>query len=177
MTKLITILVITFSLISCRQIKAENKVQHKSINTLEIDTSKIAILPFETSQYWVFKNCKPAELNSSDLKSIDTILQECIDNYNPKKEKEFNESKKQSPNQRFEIKHFTIDLTRYKRQYVAVTNEKGEKEVWVNCFCTTFNQDWKKVLIFVKDGGNCFFNLKINLTTGKYYELMVNGEA
>ena len=38
-------------------------------------------------------------------------------------------------------------------------------------------QDWKKYSIFIKDGGNCYFNLKINLATRQYYELRVNVEA
>jgi hypothetical protein len=25
----------------------------------------------------------------------------------------------------------------YRKQLIAVTNKKGEKEVWVNCFCDT----------------------------------------
>ena len=29
----------------------------------------------------------------------------------------------------------------------------------------------------VDDGGNCFFNVKVNLNTGQYYDLMVNGNA
>jgi hypothetical protein len=37
--------------------------------------------------------------------------------------------------------------------------------------------DWRKELFDVMDGGNCFFELKINLTSGKYYDLNVNGDA
>jgi len=75
------------------------------------------------------------------------------------------------------VKDFVIDLKKYKRQYIAVINSKGEKEVWVNCFCDTWKKNWRKELIFVLDGGNCYFNLKINLTKGEYYDLMVNGDA
>ena len=31
--------------------------------------------------------------------------------------------------------------------------------------------------MIVDDGGNCYFNFKINLTTKKFYDLRVNGEA
>ncbi len=58
---------------------------------------------------------------------------------------------------------------------MAFINEEGEKEVWVNCFCKTDGQNWKKESIQVDDGGNCYFRVKINLTTGKYHDLMVNG--
>ena len=56
-------------------------------------------------------------------------------------------------------------------------NSKGEKEVWVNCFCGQWDKSSRTNPVIVMDGGNCFFNLKINLTTGQYYELIVNGEA
>jgi hypothetical protein len=59
-----------------------------------------------------------------------------------------------------------------------VTNKKGEKEVWVNCFCDTWNSNrWKTEILFVEDGGNCYFNFRINLATKKYHDLGVNGEA
>jgi hypothetical protein len=45
-------------------------------------------------------------------------------------------------------------------------NSKGEKEVWINCFCRDGERDWRKNLVFVKDGGNCYFNLKVNLSRG-----------
>ncbi len=47
----------------------------------------------------------------------------------------------------------------------------------MNSFCTTLDNRWKTEFILVDDGGNCFFNFKINLTTKKYYELNVNGKA
>jgi hypothetical protein len=37
------------------------------------------------------------------------------------------------------------------KQLIAATNNKGEKEVWVNCFCRIY---------LVEDGGNCFFILR-----------------
>ena len=73
-----------------------------------------------------------------------------------------------------------IDLNKYnyKKQLVAALNDKGQKEVWINCFCYAGSDDrWKTEIIYAKDGGNCFFNFKINLTTNQFYDLVVNGEA
>jgi hypothetical protein len=56
-------------------------------------------------------------------------------------------------------------------------NTKGDKEVWVNCFCRNAVGNWKEELILVQDGGNCYFQLKVNLNTKKYYEFTVNGNA
>lgn len=65
----------------------------------------------------------------------------------------------------------------YKRQYVPKINSSGQKEIFVNCFCTDFGLDWRKKIITVQDGGNCFFNFRINLKTKMYYNLSINGDA
>lgn len=154
------------------------KVKEKSIqNVYTVDTSLIAILPFNTAQDWVFKDSKPTDLTNDDLLKIEIILNKCINDYNPSQEKQFKEINDKHPEYKLSKKNFIIDLTRYKRQYIAVLNSKGEKEIWINCFCDTMNKKWKENLVFVLDGGNCYFNLKINLTTGLYFDLMVNGYA
>ena len=73
--------------------------------------------------------------------------------------------------------YFILILNRYKRQYMPIINKYGEKEVWVNCFCEHWNWDLKTRPVEVRDGGNCFFNLKINLSKNIYYNLMINGDA
>jgi hypothetical protein len=173
----ILVLVLTISLSSRGQKRVENKDRMLSSTSLQIDTSVIAVLPFDTTQNWLFIDSKPVELTNADLTQIEKLLKECVDNYNPEQERQFNEIKAKDPSAKIYKKHFVIDLTEYKRQYVAVTNDKGEKEVWINCFCDTWGKNWRKEQILVKDGGNCYFNLKINLTKGEYYELTINGEA
>jgi len=179
MTRQLTLLtfVLTICLTSCGQTKTKTQSKEWQKNDNTFDSSIVAILPFDTNEYWVFKVSKPMDLTSDDLQKIETILNKCINDYNPKQERQFKEINDKHPAYKLDKKDFTIDLTRYKRQYVAVINSKGEKEVWVNCFCGAGSQDWKKNLISVLDGGNCYFNLKVNLTTGQYYELMVNGDA
>ena len=169
--------ILTIYLTSCGQTKTETKNQEQQQNVYTVDTSVVAVLPFDTTQYWVFKDSKPTDLTNDDFVKIETILNNCINDYNSDQERQFKEINHKHPEYKLDKKNFIIELTRYKRQYVAILNSKGEKEVWVNCFCGAGNQNWKNNLIFVLDGGNCFFNLKINLTTGKYYELMVNGDA
>jgi hypothetical protein len=159
----ILIFILTICLTNCGQTNTSTKNQELQTDTFIIDTSVIAILPFDTAQYWVFKDNKPTDLINIDLVKIEAILNLCINDYNKEQEKQ--------------LKNFNLALIRYKRQYVATINSKGEKEVWVNCFCNTWDKNWRTNLIFVFDGGNCYFNLKINLTTGQYYELMVNGDA
>ena len=145
--------------------------------TYKSDTSVIAILPHDTSRHWLFKDGKPAGLTPEDLLQVEEVLQKCIGGYNAEQEKLFEKFSKEHSGYSLDKRLFVIDLPGYKRQYVAVFNSKGEKEVWVNCFCDALDIDWKKHQVFVFDGGNCYFNLKINLATGEFYDLMVNGDA
>jgi hypothetical protein len=168
---------LTNCLTSCGQTKIEPKNKALQKNIYKVDTSVVAILPFEKTQYWVFKNNKPSDLTNDDLLKIETILNKCIKDYNPEQERQFKKINDKHSDYKLDRENFIINLTHYKRQYVATLNSKGEKEVWVNCFCDAWNTDWKKELIIVNDGGNCYFNLKINLKTERYYDLMVNGDA
>lgn len=169
--------IFTICLTSYGQTKIENKNIEQQSNTCTVDTSIIAILPFDTTRYWVFKDSKPTNLTNDDLQKIEIILNKCIDDYNPNQERQFKEINNKHPEYKLDKENFVINLKRYKRQYQAVINSKEEKEVWINCFCRTYNSNWKNEQIIVKDGGNCYFNLKINLSTEEYYELMVNGDA
>ncbi len=179
MTKQFTFfsLVMACYLASYGHTKTETKNKKQQQNGYIVDSSIVAILPFDTTQHWVFKGSKPTDLTNNDLLKIETILNQCINDYNLDQERQFKEINNKHPEYKLDKKNFIIDLTRYKRQYIAVINSKGDKEVWVNCFCKTWNKTWKTNLIMVADGGNCYFNLKINITTGHYYELMVNGDA
>lgn len=85
---------------------------------------------------------------------------------------------KDYPNVQLHEERYLINLANYKRQLVVVTNKRGEKVVWVNCFCRKGNQaSWRHQIVEVDDGGNCYFNVKLNLTRRIWYDLMVNGVA
>ncbi len=75
--------------------------------------------------------------------------------------------------------HYSLDFEKYKYkfQYVAAINNKGEKEVWINGFCNTQDSRWKEEILLVNDGGNCYFNLKLNLSTKECFQVAVNGYA
>ncbi|MCW3084603.1 MAG: hypothetical protein JWP12_1969 [Bacteroidetes bacterium] len=68
------------------------------------------------------------------------------------------------------------NLSDYKRQYFPSYNDKNEKVIWVNYFCDD-PDNWKKSMVMVDDGGNCYFQFKINLSKKKIYDFMVNGNA
>jgi|GEM_PF-2540334 len=58
----------------------------------------------------------------------------------------------------------------FKRQYVAVLNDSGEKEVWINCFCWNNKKDWTKEVVDSLDSEGCYFHFKLNLKTRNEYD-------
>jgi hypothetical protein len=65
-------------------------------------------------------------------------------------------------------------LSAYKRQYVAIINSKGQKEVWIGFFCRE-PEDWRKSEILVEDGGACYLVVRLNLRHRQASEMMANG--
>lgn len=64
----------------------------------------------------------------------------------------------------------------YYKQIIAAINAGGQKEVWINCFCTPYEKrHWRKGVVMILDGGPCFFNIKINLNTNTVMSFAVNG--
>lgn len=166
MTKIFAVLFL-IGAVSCGQNKSSTQTYDTAIKEkLVFDTSKIALVTIDTSDHWLFKDVKPLQLTNQDLKSIDKLFKTCLEVHNIKQDttKEFNEF---------------IDLKNYKIQYVPFIDSTGDRKVYVNCFCSYYwnyqSNGWKKYLIEVKDGGNCYFHLTINLTTNNYEELYING--
>ncbi len=133
-----------------------------------------AIIPYGTNTPYLFPDdSKNATLSQSDISEIEKLLKKSITDYN-KHQKEEAQKKgiaKGSP----EENDLLIDLKHYKRQFVAIINDKKEKEVWVNCLCETDSEEWRTKPITNDGGGKCYFYLKLNLTLHKYSFLAVNG--
>ena len=64
----------------------------------------------------------------------------------------------------------------YKRQYVGIL-KSGRRVIYANFFCRATSADWLHQLVMVKDGGDCYFRLEYDVTSGRFSELQVNGEA
>jgi len=179
--RIILTLFILLTIFSCGQtgnrIKENKETIETKFDSIFVDTASIAIIPFDATYSWLFEKAQPTDLNMEELKLIEKIVMDCVSKYNPEQKKQFEEISNKHPNENFRLNDFVIELNRYKRQYIPVINDKGEKEIWINCFCDTWNTDWKKEIIEVMDGGNCYFQMRINLTEKKYFDFMVNGVA
>ena len=142
-------------------------------DVLLYDSSRIAILPFDTSKTWVPKNSISIKLRQNDIKVIDSLLESAVKNYNSTIN--LSAAYAEVPKDFRQPKYFLIDVKDYRRQYLAFIDNNNQKFVLVNCFCDQPSPNWKHYMRSVKDGGKCYFNLIINLTTRNYFDFYVNG--
>jgi hypothetical protein len=143
---------ITSLLFSCKGIF------HSEVEQPKISGTEYAIFTFNPNEkYLLFKDSKPTTLSQEEIFEIEKIvgakITEIITNHNKKNK---------------------IADT-YVRQYVAAINGNGEKVVWVNIFCNSLTDtEWKKGIIDIADGGDCAFNLKVNMNKKTFYDLIIN---
>jgi hypothetical protein len=166
----------------------ELAVHHSSTAKTVADTiqkpgiKNYAILPISQVRFLSrdFTGYSAGELNSADFIVIEAKLNEFAKQYNQEADKIRQGWIKQVPTLKRYKTSPSIKLTNYKRQYVCGINKEGDKIVWVNCFCSDSKEHlryWKQQVVFVMDGGDCYFNLKINLSKKTKYDIMVNGIA
>lgn len=135
----------------------ESPAPLKYISFLQSDTLKehhyIAIFDDKTE--------RKIKLSQSELKIVQEYLIKAVNDYNEKQEKKYR-----------------LDLKNYFRQYSVSTDSNGEKIVNVFCFCEHSDDDsWRNERLAVSDGGDCFFNVKINITKPHHDQLKTHGIA
>jgi hypothetical protein len=167
MTKLILLIFcVTLVLTACKTNSKKGQADNEA-NELKYDTLKTTIITWDRNSEFPFDSLyySTATLTQDDIGQVDSLLVVCAADYNRSLSDGHDE--------------FKIDLKGrdYKKQLMVVTNLKGEKEVWVNCFCDDWDKAWRTEILMVHDGGPCYFNLKINLTTKTFFDLEVNGFA
>jgi hypothetical protein len=127
---------------------------------LELDN----YIPPNSDKVIFAENYKSYSLTRGDIKKCEHFIRQEID-YN---------------NRDFEKKGFHNSFTfeEYGRQYLAAIAPNGHIMVYVNCFCNPDDvpsEEDKHVLIIANDGGNCYFNLLIDLTSNLVISHGVNG--
>lgn len=134
--------------------------------------NKVAIIEETKYIYWVtgydFSSWKPNEI---DFKVADDILIKAI-----------------NLNQFYFLRGKNIsEIKKYYRQYLCYVNERGEKIIYINSMCELFKDydednmpvvfDWKTKMIDIADGGECYWNVKLNITTQEFFELKINNRS
>jgi hypothetical protein len=177
----ILLLVLTILIIACK----ENAKNHQKVSltkkeqvSFSLDTSQYVILTFQDDWYWIFENVQSSNLSSTELIKIEKIIDKALEENNELQKQKLKTHNANYPSKQRTETGYELKVEGFKRQYVPVINEKGEKEIWVNFFCNDWRSEkWKTDIMFVHDGGNCYFNLKVNLATKTYSELHINGYA
>ena len=144
---------------------------------IELDKSDYAILTIEPKNNWKFKNAELSELNQTELIEIEKLLEDAVAKNNEIQFQNLKNHNEKYPDNQLEETGFELNLDNFQRQYWPVINENGKKVVWINFFCSREEPISTDNILVVMDGGNCYFNIKINLTDKMYLELSINGYA
>jgi hypothetical protein len=161
------IAIFSILIVSCTN---SNYLKEDSYNNVEgID---FVILPYDPiTDEWItlaFEEGISTELTVDELEKINKLLHEVVQKYNSETKTSWGSAVN------------PIELSKYNRQYIAIINENGEKEVFINCFRSpsiSKSDYWKNKFVFVMDGGDHFFQVKINLTKLIITMFNVNGYA
>lgn len=122
---------------------------------------RYAFLKYDIRKHsYIFKTGIAAHISKQEVITIEKLIATYIKKYNQSSQ------------------HYIKNTLDYSKQLIAINNNRGEKEVWVNCLCVRIDDKyWNQEVSITHDGGNCYFSLIVNLTTGKCYKLIVNGLA
>jgi hypothetical protein len=117
-----------------------------------------AVLPFAEKPDTEFENSKPSVLSTAEVDKVYQLV----------------ESAALANNRKYKG---SIKLEEYRLQLVPVLMADGNKGVWVNAFCSDIPTNWQTRRVWTHDGGDCYFQVSLNLSQGKWYEFHVNGDA
>lgn len=105
-----------------------------------------------------YESWKPT---AKDIKTLDTVFYKAIGNG----EFDFLKAPKLQ------------SIKRFHRQYVPYINEKGERFIHINAVYkaedyfdleTNGSKKWKTIYLSIEDGGNCCWQMNVNLETKTY---------
>jgi hypothetical protein len=125
------------------------------------------------SMIYQLSNISSFELANSELDELLSLTRSFIKQTNQELKSRSDEYGGWNNAKRYKIKN----LGTYIVQIVPYLNEQGEKEVWINGFCNDIGPFWRNQLVLVLDGGNCYFNMRINLTKRTLLSAGTNGYA
>ncbi|WP_205756005.1 hypothetical protein [Lacibacter luteus] len=160
-------LILAFVVFSCRQ----NAKDTFDYSLLQVDTNYIKVFKYDSALYTFPKFSEPLALTNDDVKLVDSLLVDAVQKFNQTNSKGLYEEF----NKQFSIDSFTIDLTKYKRQYFPYKDNNGQKVFQLICFSSPF-ADWKEKIYSGRlHGGITKFTLRVNLSDKKADEFSIGG--
>jgi len=67
------------------------------------------------------------------------------------------------------------DLAEYNIRFFGFINQTKEKILLAEYICRSSSVDWRNNLEGAEGGGNCYFEIKVNLDKAVIYDLKING--
>ncbi len=161
--RLIPIFFLLFSMLTYSQ-----KTDQKTAEQLKIEGSNVAVFPEDEGDLW-FADSRFTPTRE-EVEKAETALRENLETLN--KDLINQDGSKNNP-----IIH--KNLKKYNRQYFGYIDENGDRILLINGLWNKIEpiSSWLNEWIVVFDGGSYYWNIKFNLTTGKLFDLSVNGNA
>jgi len=165
MRQLIFILLISLTACNGQTKKADQTIEKQTtVSQFQLPDSNYVILDYKSDWYWIYKNAKPTTLSKNELAEIEEIIKKAVKENNEKQGESLEKHNKEFPDNQWTETGFELTTKGFKRQYVPVINDKGQKEIWINFFCDDWgSENWKSDIMIVDDGGNCYYSLKVRL--------------
>jgi hypothetical protein len=150
---------VTIAAYSCRQ---GGNVTY-DYSSLKIDTQKIAIFEWDTTLRVFPKFSEPLTLTGNDVRLVDSLLIDAVSLFN----KTYRQGLYESFNKQVSIDSFTIDLSKYTRQYFPYRNNNGKRIIELTCFSGAFPAWRRKIYPSGFYGVISKFTLRVNLSDRK----------
>ncbi len=159
-----SIIILFFGIVSCKN-------SDRKINELGLDQRSTLLINSEYNT-WIKEQYKLEkwEPNSMDIEAAHDLIEIAI------KDNKFN----------FLAKPIKQNFKKYYRQYIPYINKNGDRIIEVNAFCKIpeypvdgdiKSMDWEKKYVNIMDGGECYWQIKLNLDQMKYFDLNINSNA
>src|SRR3954470_7328268 len=95
--------------------------------SLDYDTARIALFDLDSStKEWATPYSTPAVLDQQDFSIIDSLLRQCINEYDSVTKLKLEEMYKSLPVNYQKPEYFVIDLKKYRRQYMPYIDNNYE---------------------------------------------------
>jgi len=149
-----------FELLSSSPLKLEILKNNSEISSEIYTDTKSDFTFFTYTKEYFGKDLigKNSSLNEDEILKVKSLIQSAIEKNRSKFRSNFNEGD-------------------YYKQCIVIINSKNEKEVKIRCVAKKSDGifNWKEQFINVRDGGDSFFWMTINLTKNEI--LSINGET
>jgi hypothetical protein len=159
--KILNLILILFIFISCKEIKTSENVA--------------IILDQTNNKTFIYNHLEIWTPNQLEIDLAERIILKVI-----------NDHKTQ-----YNVKEIFANINDYRHQIVPVIYKDNRRVIFVNSLCKSFVENplpslypnkekkkeiaWKEFVYNVHDGGNCFWNVMIDIDKKEYFDFRVNG--